>query len=58
MRWRIQLAEYDFEVVHKPGKKNTNADALSRVNILERKNTKPLEIDADMKTKILQESHD
>ena len=58
MRWRIQLAKYDFEVVHKHGKKNTNADALSRVNILERKNTKPLEIDADMKTKILQESHD
>ena len=58
MRWRIQLAEYDFEVVHKPGKQNTNADALSRVNVLERENTEPLEIDADMKTKILQESHD
>jgi hypothetical protein len=58
IRWRIQLAEYDFEVVHKPGKQNTNADALSRVNVLERENTEPLEIDADMKTKILQESRD
>jgi hypothetical protein len=58
MRWRIQLTEYDFEVVHKPGKQNTNADALSSVNVLERENTEPLEIDADMKTKILQESHD
>jgi len=36
IRWRIQLAEYDFEVVHKPGKQNTNADALSPVNVLER----------------------
>lgn len=31
MRWRIQLAEYDFEIVHKSGSLNTNADALSRM---------------------------
>jgi len=31
MRWRIQLAEYDFEIVHKSGSQNTNADALSRI---------------------------
>jgi len=47
-----------IEVVNKPGKQNTNADALSRFNVLQRENTEPLETDADMKTKILQESHD
>ena len=29
-RWSILLQSYDFEVIHKPGKLNTNADALSR----------------------------
>ena len=29
-RWRFKLAEYDFDVVHKAGKPNVNADALSR----------------------------
>ena len=58
MRWRLQLAEYDFEVVYKPGTQNGNADALSRVNVLERESTVPQEISADMKSKILQESHD
>lgn len=30
-RWRLKLAEYDYEVIYKKGKLNTNADALSRV---------------------------
>ncbi|XP_042624230.1 uncharacterized protein cuzd1.1 [Cyprinus carpio] len=30
-RWVAQLAEYDFEVCYKPGRHNTNADALSRI---------------------------
>ena len=29
-RWAIQLQEYSFDIVHRPGKQNTNADALSR----------------------------
>ena len=29
-RWRLKLAEYDFDVVYKAGKMNVNADALSR----------------------------
>jgi deoxyuridine 5'-triphosphate nucleotidohydrolase len=29
-RWTEELAGYDFRVNHRPGKKNTNADALSR----------------------------
>lgn len=30
MRWRIRLEEYDYKIVHKSGKLNANADALSR----------------------------
>ena len=30
-RWLESLAEYDFKVQHRPGKKHTNADALSRL---------------------------
>jgi hypothetical protein len=30
-RWILRLQPYDFEVQHKPGKDNTNADALSRI---------------------------
>lgn len=33
MLWRLQLTEYDFTVIHKADKFNTNADALSRVQI-------------------------
>lgn len=33
-RWTIKLSEYDFEVIHRPGKANSNADALSRIPII------------------------
>ena len=29
-RWLEALAEFDYEVVHHPGKQHQNADALSR----------------------------
>lgn len=32
-RWKIKLEEYDYEVIYKKGKYNTNADALSRIQI-------------------------
>ena len=33
VRWRLKLAEYDYEIKYKAGKLNTNADALSRIPI-------------------------
>ena len=31
MRWALQLLEFDFEVIHRPGKKSLHVDALSRI---------------------------
>lgn len=33
VRWRLKLEEYDYNIVYKKGKQNTNADALSRIEI-------------------------
>lgn len=33
-KWKTRLAAYDFEIIYKKGSLNTNADALSRVEIL------------------------
>ena len=30
-RWLEQLQEYDFSIIHRQGRKHTNADALSRI---------------------------
>lgn len=32
-RWRLKLSEYDYSIIYKKGKYNTNADALSRVQL-------------------------
>ena len=34
-RWAEFLAEFDFEIVYRPGKSNVVADALSRLNVAE-----------------------
>lgn len=30
MRWKVKLEEYNYSIEYKPGRKNSNADALSR----------------------------
>lgn len=32
-RWRFKLQEFQYEILHKPGKNNANADALSRLEL-------------------------
>ena len=58
LRWRLELEQYDYEIVYKPGRQNMNAAALSRVNALQRDGSEPDEIDAGTKNKILKENHD
>ena len=29
-RWSLLLQQYDFDIVHRPGKEHSNADSLSR----------------------------
>jgi hypothetical protein len=58
LRWRIQLEEYEYEIVYKPGVQNSNADALSRINALAGDDSESSGIDQEMKIKILQENHD
>lgn len=33
LRWRIKLDEFDYNIIYKKGKLNTNADALSRIEL-------------------------
>lgn len=33
VRWRLKLEEFDYQIIYKKGTLNTNADALSRVEI-------------------------
>ena len=33
VRWACRLAAFDFQIKHRPGKENSNADALSRLPV-------------------------
>lgn len=50
-RWRLRLAEYNYDVKYKKGKSNTNADALSRIQTVHHN-----EIDVNPNTKNIQPS--
>jgi hypothetical protein len=59
LRWILKLEEYDYDIVYKPGVRNTNAGALSRINMPEvntatKVSSEPTE---EEKGKILREFH-
>jgi len=65
IRWRIKLEEYDYEIIHRAGKGNTNADGLSRnpitndsktLYIIEKEEER--EYNEEEKRQILREYHD
>jgi len=60
IRWHIKLEEYDYEIVYKKGSLNTNADALSRINVMENQESTSAtqEIGEERKKQILYEYHD
>jgi len=58
MRWRIQLAEYDYEIVYKCGSQNTNADALSRIGSTGKVKERTDMPDVNTRKQILYEFHD
>lgn len=51
-RWGLALQEYDFDVKHRPGVKNSNVDALSRLCSL----SLTVSLDEPLNLKITQES--
>ena len=58
LRWRVQLAEYDYEITYRRGSQNTNADALSRIGSVSKEHDLSDEFDEDRKKHILYEFHD
>ena len=47
-RWAVQLADYDYEIEHTPGKHNSVADALSRAELVAALNTDLDKVDNEM----------
>jgi len=65
IRWRLKLEEYDYEIIHRAGKGNRNADALSRNPTTDDSKTfhivqeeKEREYSETEKQQILREYHD
>jgi hypothetical protein len=58
LQWRIQLEEYDYEITYRRRSQNTNADTLSRISSVSRKDDQSGEFDEDRKKQILYEFHD
>lgn len=52
IRWKLKLDEYDYNIVHKKGKENKVADALSRIEINNRENDNSLLSEGDLDVEI------
>ena len=58
MRWRIQFAEYNYDIVHRHGAQNANVDALSRTGSISRGKDQSDVPDENKRKEILYEFHD
>jgi hypothetical protein len=58
LRWRIQLAEYDYEITYRRGSQNNNADALGRIGSISKEDDQSDEFNEEMRKQILHEFHD
>ena len=60
LRWRLKIEEFDYHVIYKPGVRNTNADALSRITMtrINQFAKDDSEIWKEERKKILQEFHE
>ena len=54
-RWLDMLAEFDFEVIHKPGKSNVVANALSRLYMVECQTISEVQVDSKLLRKLEEE---
>lgn len=56
-RWKLRLEEFDYDIVYKNGKQNTNADALSRIklNVLGQDDGMSMKVNVDRKEQNLQD---
>ena len=54
-RWLDFLAEFDYEVIHRPGKSNVVADALSRLYLIECLSISEVELDSKLLRKLEEE---
>lgn len=53
-RWGLRLQEYDYDIIYKNGKQNSNADALSRIKL----NALDSDSDADISMKVQVDNQD
>ena len=54
LRWRLKLAEYDYQITHISGTQNTVADTLSRIHVLQRiDNVHPMDTISEKQAKTI-----
>ena len=47
-QWACMMQEYDFDIVHRPGSENANADCLSRMPMPSTRDTTGAKLDHDV----------
>lgn len=52
-RWVEQLANFQYKIIHRPGKLHSNADALSRLPAFLEKNKQPVQTPSQVQTEVV-----